>query len=88
MHRSSFVTFSLGWVLHGLVKATIAMRGEKAPVMVYAAALLLFELGDLNVVNAAALQGKPFEDFIGISIYCIVSSSRGFCSVTTGSFGL
>lgn len=43
--------------------------------MVYAAALLVIEPGDLNVVDAAALQGKPFEGFVGISIYCIVSSS-------------
>jgi len=64
------------------------MPGEKTPAIVYATALLVFEPCDLNVVDAAALQGKPFEDFIGISIYCIVSSSRGFCSVTTGSFGL
>lgn len=64
------------------------MPGEKTPAMVYAVALLVLELGDLNVVDAVALQGKPFEDFIGISIYCIVSSSRGFCSVTAGSFGL
>lgn len=78
----------LEWVLHGLIKAAIAMPGEKTPTMVYAAALLVLELGDLNAVDAAALQGKPFEDFIGIAIYCIISSSRRFCSVTTGSFGL
>lgn len=78
----------LGWVLHGLLKATITVPGEKTPTMVYSAVLLIFELGDLNVVDAAALQGKPFKDFIGIPIYCIISSSKGFGSVRTGSFGL
>ena len=52
------------------------MPGEKTPAMIYAAALLVFEPGDLNVVDAVALQGKLFEDFIGISIYCIVSSKQ------------
>lgn len=85
---AAFPSPRLGWVLHGLIKATITVPGEKIPTMAYVAALLVFEPGDLSVADAAALQGKPFEDFIGISIYCIVSSSRGFCSVTTGCFGL
>lgn len=86
--EAAFPSPRLGWVLRELIKATIAMPGEVIPAVVYAAALLVFELGDLKVVDAAALQGKLFEDFIEIPIYCIVSSSRGFCSVTTGSFGL
>lgn len=86
--RVALPSSHLGWVLHGLIKATITVPGEKTPTMVYAAVLLVFELGDLNVVDAAALQGKPFEDFIGISIYCIISSSKGFGSVRMGSFGL
>lgn len=32
--------------------------------------------------DAAALRGKLLEDFIRISIYCIVSARRGLCSVT------
>lgn len=47
--------------------------------MVYAAAWLVLERGGFSVVDATALQGKLFEDFTGISLYCIVSSSRGFC---------
>lgn len=78
MHRSSFVTFSLGWVLHGLIKATIAMPGEKAPIMVYAAALLLFELGDLNVVNAAALQESRLRILLEFLFIASLVAVEGF----------